>query len=144
MLNASSTSSVAWVAVAAGVIQLVGLLFLIVFFTVGEPFGTLNDICIALTGILSVVLAWMLFSAYPAQAPGFSRLALAGVGIGALTVVVGSALVIFRVTGWVLAGFYTELGNAFIGLWPSVFCFSVQPSIPGHAGWSFWDLWLVP
>ncbi len=45
-------------ALAAGVAGLVGLVFLILFFTVGQPFGTLNDICIGLAAVLSAVLAW--------------------------------------------------------------------------------------
>src|SRR5712692_6320961 len=118
---------IGWVAVAVGTTQLIGLVFLIVFFMIGEPFGTLNDICIGLAGLLSGVLAGLLFAAQPAQSPALGRLALAGAGVGALIVAVGSALVIFRVTGWVLAGFYTEFGNALIGLWLLVLCLSAQP-----------------
>ena len=135
-----SSSAIGWVAVAAGVIQLIGLLFLIVFFIIGEPFGTLNDVCIAMAGILSGVLAWMLFAAQPAQSPELGRLALAGAGVGALIVALGSALVIFRVTGWVLAGLYTEFGNAWIGVWLLILCFSAQPGAvpvlePGITTW---------
>src|SRR5712692_4297670 len=99
---------IGWVAVAVGTTQLIGLVFLIVFFMIGQPFGTLKDICIGLAGLLSGVLAGLLFALL---------LALAAAGLGALIVAVGSVLVIFRVTGWFLAGFYTEFGNAFIGLW---------------------------
>jgi hypothetical protein len=37
--------------------------------------------------------------------------------IGAIVVVIGSILIIFDITGWVLAGWYTALGNAMIGIW---------------------------
>jgi hypothetical protein len=65
-----------------------------------------------------------------AQPAALGRLALALAGLGALIVAAGSALVIFKVTGFVLAGFVTELGNALIGVWLLAVCFSAQ-----SAGW---------
>jgi hypothetical protein len=117
MTSSALSAPIGWVAVAVGTIQLIGLVFLIVFFMIGQPFGTLNDICIGLAGLLSGVLASLLFALLPAQPAALSRLALGAAGLGALIVAVGSVLVIFRITGWVLAGLYTEFGNAFIGLW---------------------------
>src|SRR5438067_455333 len=101
-------SSSMWLALAAGAVQLIGVVFLGVFFAVGEPFGTLNDICIALAAILTAVLAWRLLAAQAAPAPALTWLAVGSAGLGALIVVVGSALVIFNMTGWVLAALVTE------------------------------------
>ena len=56
-----SSDMIGWVAIASGVAGLFGLAFIILFFTIGQPFGTLNDICIAIAAILSGVLAWMIF-----------------------------------------------------------------------------------
>jgi len=118
-MTASNFSSVTigWVAIATGIAGLLGLAFIILFFTVGQPFGTLNDICIGLAAILSAVLAWMLYPAHHAQSPFLSQVALMVALLGALVVAVGSALVISGVTGWFLAGLYMAAGNALIGLW---------------------------
>src|SRR3989304_6928700 len=64
-----SSITIGWVAIATGVAGLLALAFIILFFTVGQPFGTLNDICIALAAISSVVLVWMLYPQYHAQSP---------------------------------------------------------------------------
>ncbi len=112
-----SSNPIGWVAIATGIVGLLGLAFIILFFTVGQPFGTLNDICIGLTAILSVVLAWVLYPQYHAQSPLFSKVALVIAMIGALLVMVGSALAISGVKGWFLSGLYMAAGNAMIGLW---------------------------
>ena len=112
-----SSMTIGWVAIATGIAGLLGLAFIILFFTVGQPFGTLNDICIGLAAILSAVLAWMLYPGHHAQSPLLSQVALVVALLGALVVVVGSGLVISGVTGWFLAGLYMAAGNALIGLW---------------------------
>ena len=112
-----STELIGWMAIAAGIAGLCGLVFIILFFSIGQPFGTLNDICIAIAAILSGVLAWMLYPVHHAQSPLLSQLALIIALVGTLVVAVGSALVIFGVTGWFLAGLYMAAGNALIGLW---------------------------
>lgn len=91
--------------------------FLIFLFAVGQPFGTLNDICIAAAAILSGVLAWVLYSQYPGPLPSWSKVALIVAGVGALVVVIGSVLVISGITSWYLAGLFMVAGNALIGLW---------------------------
>jgi hypothetical protein len=118
MITSSFPSSViGWVAIASGVAGLLGLVFIILFFTIGQPFGTLNDIFIGLAAILSGVLAWMLYPEFQAQSPLLSQLMLIVAVAGAIVVAIGSVLVIFGVTGWYLAGLYMSVGNALIGLW---------------------------
>lgn len=109
--------TVGWVAIATGVAGLLALAFIILFFTVGQPFGTLNDICIGLTAILSVVLVWMLYPGHHAQSPLLNQVTLVIAILGALLVMVGSALAISGVKGWFLSGLYMAAGNAMIGLW---------------------------
>ena len=115
--NDFSSVTIGWVAVATGMAGLLGLAFIILFFTVGQPFGTLNDICIGLTAILSVVLVWMLYPGHYAQFPLLSKVALMIAMFGALLVLVGTALAISGVKGWFLSGLYMAAGNAMIGLW---------------------------
>ena len=93
------------------------LAFIILFSTIGQPFGTLNDICICIAAILSFILAWMLYPDYHGNSPLLSQIALVIALAGAIVVSVGSVLVIFGITGWFLAGLYMAAGNALIGLW---------------------------
>jgi len=115
--NDFSAVTIGWVAIAAGIAGLLGLAFIILFFSVGQPFGTLNDICIGLTAILSVVLVWMLYPGHHAQFPLLSKVAFVIAMFGAILVLVGTALAISGVKGWFLSGLYMAAGNAMIGLW---------------------------
>jgi len=116
-MNNFSSVTIGWVAIATGIVGLLGLAFIILFFTVGQPFGTLNDICIGLTAILSLVLVWMLYPGYHTQLPLLSQVALVIAMFGAVLVLVGTALAISGVKGWFLSGLYMAAGNAMIGLW---------------------------
>src|SRR5512138_1379063 len=120
-MSRSAPSTIGRVALAVAAVELIGLVFIAIFYgfidNTSGPFGTLNDLCVALGGILSGVLAWMLYRAHHTYAPragGVARvLALAGAMIAPL----GSLLVIADVTGWFLAGLVTTFGYALIGLW---------------------------
>ena len=115
--NNFSLVTIGWVAIATGIVGLLGLAFIILFFTVGQPFGTINDYCIGLTAILSVVLVWMLYSRLHSQSPLLSQVTFVIAMLGALLVLVGTALAISGVKGWFLSGLYMAAGNAMIGLW---------------------------
>lgn len=115
--GSTSTFVLASVAIASGAAGLLGLAFLILFFIIGQPFGTLNDVCIGLAAIVSLTLAWLLFPEFHLQSPQLSLVALIAALAGALVVVAGCVLVISGLTGWYLAGLYMAAGNGLIGLW---------------------------
>ncbi|HLO14376.1 MAG TPA: hypothetical protein VK206_06085 [Anaerolineales bacterium] len=125
MRNILSTAS-GYVALTIGVIAIVGLVFIILFYSTGGPFGTLNDLCVAVGGILSGILVGLLYPMYGAYAPRFSRIALVLGLIGALLAPIGSALVVFDITGWFLAGLVTTFGYALIGLWLLGFSYAAR------------------
>lgn len=86
--------------------------FYIVFAIAGEPWGTLNDIA---TGLLAILVAQFVWSTRGHwRPPGW---ALCAGLVGATVAVLGSALVVFHVTGWFLAGLVTTLGFAGVGTW---------------------------
>lgn len=122
------SGSIAWLAIATGIVGLLGFVFIILFFIMGQPFGTLNDICIGLTALMSLALAWMLVPGSHTQFPLLTKIALITATLGALLVVVGSALAITAKAGWFLSGLYMAAGNAMIGLWLLVLGYSALQS----------------
>jgi hypothetical protein len=125
-----SSHTVGWMAIATGALSLAGLVFIILFYTVGQPFATLNDLCIGLAAISSAVLAWLMYPGHHTLSPHLSPLALVAALVGALVVAVGPVLVIPGVTGWYLAGLYMTAGNALIGLWLIGLSYSARQSGP--------------
>ena len=112
-----SSSVIGWVSISVGFAGLLGLVFIILFFSKGQPFGTINDIFNGLAAILSAILAWLLFAQGDAESWLLSLIALILATAGALVVTIGSVLVISGKTGWFKAGLYIAAGNALIGLW---------------------------
>ncbi len=120
-MNTSSSATIGRIAIITAVVAIVGLIFIALFYGLidsgGGPFGTLNDLCVAIGGILSGVLVWMLYPMHRSYTPRASWFALASGLIGACLAPFGSSLVIFNITGWFLAGLVTTFGYALIGLW---------------------------
>jgi hypothetical protein len=100
-----------WVSIVLAILAVATIVSLILFFTVGGPFGTLNDVGNALIGVLSALLALMLVN----QAGGWSGVAASL--IGAALAIWGSWLVMSGATGFVLAGFVSTVGFGLIGVW---------------------------
>jgi hypothetical protein len=115
-----------WVAIATGISAILAVLFLTLMATVNMSFGTVNDVFNGFIGISSAVLAWMLYAEHHAKSPLLSQIALSLAVVGAIFTIVGSILIIYGFTDFVLAGWYTGLGNALIGVWLVAFCYSMQ------------------
>jgi hypothetical protein len=127
-INTFSPSTIGWVAIGTGISVILAVIFITLMATVNTVFGTLNDVFNSIFGISSAILAWMLYAVYHAKSPFLGQIALALAIIGAIFCVVGSVLVIKGFTGFVLAGWYSGLGNALIGFWLLAFCYSMQRS----------------
>jgi len=85
-----SPSAVGWFAIATGITGLLGLAFIMLFFAIGQPFGTLNDICNGLGAVLSVVLVWVLYSKLHPQLPLLSQVTITITVLGAILAVMFS------------------------------------------------------
>ena len=112
MRKTSATNGWRGTAVALAVTVPAAIVLLVVYYKVGGPFGTLNDLANALVAVLSAMLA--------AQTAARFRVPVAAVataGAGATLMVVGSWLVITGRTGWVLAGLVSAAGAAALGAW---------------------------
>lgn len=116
-LTAARSRTMGRLAITIAIVCLINGFTIILLYSVADFFGPLNDLGIAIQGILTAVLAWMLHSFSRGQSPRLSLFALIAAIVGAGLVVVGSGVVIFRVTGWVFAGLITVFGYAVIGFW---------------------------
>ena len=116
-MSSLSSATVGRLATAIAVVAILGLICIALFAAIGGPFGTLNDICVGLGGVLSGGLAWTLYPTHRASAPRLSRFVLGTNWVGAALCALGSGLVILNVTGWFLAGLVTTFGYSLIGLW---------------------------
>lgn len=104
---------------------ILAVIFLTLMAAVNPSFGKVNDVFNGMIGISSAVLAWMLFAEHHAKSPLMSQIALALAVSGAIFTIVGSVLIIYGFTDFVLAGWYSGIGNALIGLWLAAFCYSL-------------------
>ena len=126
--NNFSPSTIGWMAITIGVSAILAVIFLILMYTVNGRFGTVNDVLNSVIGILSVVIVWMLFAEFHARSPMLSQITLVLAVIGAIFTIIGSVLIIFGYTDFVLAGWYTGVGNALIGVWLATLCYSMLSS----------------
>ena len=122
------TTTTGWIAIVTGVSAILAIVFLTLMFTVNQSFGGVNDVFNSVIGISSVVLAWMLYAEHHVKSPLMSQIALALAVAGAIFTIIGSILIIFDLTDFVLAGWYSSIGYALIGLWLAAFCFSLLRS----------------
>ncbi len=122
--NSTSSAITAWIAIATGVSAILAIIFLTLMYTVNPSFGRVNDVFNSIIGIASVVLAWRLYAEYHVKSPLMSQIALALAVIGAIFTIIGSILIIFGFTDFVLAGWYSGIGYALIGLWLIGFCYA--------------------
>ena len=123
--NTFSPSAVGWVAIATGIAAILAVIFLTLMAAVNPSFGKVNDVFNGIIGVSSAVLAWMLFAEHHAKSPLMSQIALALAVLGAIFTIVGSVLIIYGFTDFVLAGWYSGIGNALIGVWLAAFCYSL-------------------
>lgn len=121
-----STHTIGWMAITTGVSAILAVLFLTLMYTVNGPFfGTVNDVFNSIIGISSVILAWMVYAEQHARSPWMGQISLLLALAGAIFTIIGSVLIIYGFTDFVLAGWYTGIGYALIGLWLAAFCYSL-------------------
>jgi hypothetical protein len=82
-MSTSSSRVIGQIAILMAIVAIIGLVFIALFYGLiergGGPFGTLNDGCVALGGIL----VWTFHPLYRSYAPRASQFALASGLIGA-------------------------------------------------------------
>jgi hypothetical protein len=114
MMNETRHQDTGRLALAIGIASAGSAACLATYFAVGGPFGTLNDIGNAATGVLSAALAWRLRRQIAGRV---GAVAVAAAILGAGLTVAGSTLVVSNTTGFFFAGLVSSVGFAGIGVW---------------------------
>ena len=117
-------ATIGWIAIFTGVVAILAVICLILMYTVNQSFGKVNDVLNIFIGVASVTLALMLYAEHHARSPLLSQFALAFAVVGVIFTILGSILIIFGFTDFVLAGWYSSIGFALIGIWLIIFCYS--------------------
>ena len=119
-----------WAAIMSGVLNLVGFVFLLLFFALEAPqilqnaepstpplFGTLNDATFILVALCLVPVALALHSQAEAQAPIWSRITLAMGLVAFLAIAVVQALYVPRVISTAQQSPLLTVGLGAMGVW---------------------------
>ena len=129
---------VAWIAYASAAVTVITFVTGILFFSIGQPFGTIQDAASALQVLLMLPIAIVLLNRFRSDAPVLSGLATIVGVVGMLVAAVRQALLVLRAVrfestiGTVLAA-----GGA-IGAWLAVMkgLALVSGAFPGGLAWS--------
>ena len=121
---------VGWSAILSGAINLIGFVFLLLFFALeaprwiqsGEPdtpplFGTLNDASFIFVALFMIPVAVALNKMNRSQSPTFSLISLIIGMIGMLAMVIIQALYVPRLIQTAQQGILLNIALLFIGLW---------------------------
>jgi hypothetical protein len=126
-----------WSSALAIVMLLISGVALALFFSVGEPWGSINDFFIVLTALLLILPMLAVDRIAVGQAPWLRPITIAAIA-GSVLIAVGQSLLILRVIG-----LYDSYATGGIGLLPLlvwwislvVLAFGVK-AIPPEIGWS--------
>lgn len=115
------------IAIALGAVIASTSLSFGLFAAFGEPFGSVSDISVGISALISGVLASRLYASHRSMSPTLALVALGFAWAGAVIMWVGSYLVVSGTTGYFLASLVSTFGYALIGLWLLILALS------GHA-----------
>ncbi|HET7901252.1 MAG TPA: hypothetical protein VFL59_08685 [Candidatus Nanopelagicales bacterium] len=121
------------VALWTAVIGLAGLVALVLMGAGLGFLGPVNDVLGGVTGLLALTLAVVGRDLLPAS-PAVRTGALLAAVVGGVLVAAGSVLVLTGRTGWYLAGLWSALGWAFLGIWFLVLVLALRED----TGWPAW------
>jgi hypothetical protein len=138
MMSTEILQIIGWAAYLSAAATLVTFVTGILFFTVGQPFGTIQDAASALQVLLMLPIALVLHVSFRARAPALSLLAMV-VGIaGMLVAGVLQALLVFRVVQFESTIRTTLTAGGAIGAWLVVVgaLILADGTLPSGLAWS--------
>ncbi|MBE7436587.1 MAG: hypothetical protein HS100_21910 [Anaerolineales bacterium] len=89
MSNRNLFLLVGWSAIVSAIATIIGAVTLVIFFSVGDPYGKINDVCSVVIGLTAILILFALYQIHRASAPTASLIAFL---IGAAAMLIGAAL----------------------------------------------------
>lgn len=89
MSNRNLFLLVGWSAIVSAIATIIGAVTLVIFFSVGDPYGKINDVCSVVIGLTAILILFALYQLHRASAPTASLIAFL---IGAAAMLIGAAL----------------------------------------------------
>lgn len=105
------------IAIAIAITAVVSVITLVLLYSGLPPFGPMNDLTNAFSGVLIALLTWEFHAMLYKRAPGAAVILLLVAWTGSAAVVVNSLLVAFGQMHWMIGGMYTGLGYGLLGVW---------------------------
>lgn len=115
-----------WSAYLSAAATVLGLVSLFVFFAVGEPFGTINDILSIVIAITMIVILFALHRLHRAIAPNMSLVVLVIGVIALLVAVVFQALLVLQIIEFAQTAFIVPLMFGLFGAALMVYCSAID------------------
>jgi hypothetical protein len=135
MVNTSLRHLAGWSAILSALATILGAVTLVMFFSLGEPFGTINDISSVVIGVTGAIILYALHQVHRGAAPVLSLTAFA---IGALAALAAAAfqtvLVVARVNVGVITTYLFGVFGAALMLYG--YLILVHKTLPRGPGWS--------
>jgi hypothetical protein len=116
MTNAELSRYAGPSALVSAVASIVGLVTLIIFFSLGEPWGTINDIASVLQALSVLPVLFLLYRMHRHEVPIVSLAALATGMIGMLIAIVFQSLLIMRVITFAQTAVASPVGFGLLGI----------------------------
>jgi len=116
-MNSLDSRTTVWAAYANGVLGVLALVLLFIFFAVGEPFGTFNDLLTVLWAAASIPIMLGRYQAGEPNASPWKRIGLVVGLLGALGVIVVQILLVVGVMGFWQQQPFLYAAYSLIGLW---------------------------
>jgi hypothetical protein len=102
-----------WSAILSAIATLVGAVTLVIFFSVGEPFGTINDVSSVVIGLTAILILFALYQIHRPSAPTVSLVAFL---IGALAMLIAALLQALLVINVLNFGAFGETVTVMFGI----------------------------
>jgi len=137
MNTSSQTHTIAWSAYISAIATILTLLTGILFFTIGQPFGTMEDIVSVLQVVFMIPIAIGLYRLIPSASNSVSLIgAMVGI-LGIFITAIGQGLLVLGRIDYLTSTKFFPAGAA-IGIWLLIVCFLARANgfFPNGLAWA--------
>lgn len=128
MLNVALFRRAGWSAIASAILTILGLVTLILFFSRGQPWGTINDITSIILALSMLPVLLALYSLHQLDAPGVSLATLVVSSLAMLVAILFQIGLIFKVITFAQTSIVVPAAFGLLGMALIVFSYRAYAS----------------